>query len=488
MSLLGEGRLGQGSVLGFSRRLYGMRRGLVAAPPLVVITGEEMTRYAGQLYLDRWIKPHVDTALWEFYDLSCKARDDSDDQVLRDAIAAGARIGAIWKEPTITPTADQVAEMGLSKQWGSPNGAMRRGWNGITISRDTIHVEGMKMGYAKPVLFDRHAVGGEYGAGYEIVGRGRAELIFYPANGKARVINSRELTDQRSAIVIYDNPYDNLTQMARIFFARCLAARVIPCVVSKKTVFKWQEPFFETFQKIYKAEFQDKFVQVGIKGNLQHYLSDVATMQLIRWSDGGFGVAALNYDGDILTDQLAQIHRSPGFLSSVLTGVREDGTIIKEFEASHGTVTDMWYAHLRGEETSLNPLSMMEALIGALQHSASLSTGYEELVSFSKRLQRAIHLQMVERGTRDMDKNGLTTEQFVEAVGKRLDQAQREATVTREKEALPSRNYDEESIRKLFDSIDTDRNGSIGFQEFADAIAKLGIAPLKDISEKKPKF
>ncbi len=32
---------------------------------------------------------------------------------------------------------------------------------------------------------------------------------------------------------------------------------------------------------------------------------------------------------DVLTDELAQIHRSPGFLSSVLNGVNDDGTIIK---------------------------------------------------------------------------------------------------------------------------------------------------------------
>ena len=38
---------------------------------------------------------------------------------------------------------------------------MRRGWNGITISRDTIHIEGMELGYKRPVLFERHAVGGE---------------------------------------------------------------------------------------------------------------------------------------------------------------------------------------------------------------------------------------------------------------------------------------------------------------------------------------
>ena len=46
--------------------------------------------------------------------------------------------------------------------------------------------------------------------------------------------------------------------------------------------------------------------------------------------------------------------------------------MIKEFEASHGTVTDLYEAHLRGEETSMNPLGMVEALIGAMQHASVL--------------------------------------------------------------------------------------------------------------------
>ena len=50
-----------------------------------------------------------------------------------------------------TPTAAQVVELQLKKAWGSPNGAMRRGWNGISISRDTIHIEGVKLGYESPV-------------------------------------------------------------------------------------------------------------------------------------------------------------------------------------------------------------------------------------------------------------------------------------------------------------------------------------------------
>ena len=44
---------------------------------------------------------------------------------------------------------------------------------------------------------------------------------------------------------------------------------------------------------------------------------------------GGFGMAAHNYDGDMLTDEVAQVHRSPGFITSNLIGKREDGTVIK---------------------------------------------------------------------------------------------------------------------------------------------------------------
>lgn len=130
---------------------------------MVYISGEEMTRYTMELILEQWIKPHVDISSWQYFDLSCKARDDTDDKVLHDAVAAGKIVGSIFKEPTITPSAAQVKEFGLKKAWSSPNGAMRRGWNGCTISRDTIHIDGVKLGFEKPVFFERHAVGGEYG-------------------------------------------------------------------------------------------------------------------------------------------------------------------------------------------------------------------------------------------------------------------------------------------------------------------------------------
>ena len=83
-------------------------------------------------------------------------------------------------------------------------------------------------------------------------------------------------------------------------------------------------------------------------------------------------MACHNYDGDMLTDEVSQVHRSPGFITSNLIGKSEDGTLIKEFEASHGTVADMWEAHLKGQSTSLNPLGMVEALIGAMNYAAEL--------------------------------------------------------------------------------------------------------------------
>lgn len=78
---------------------------------MVYISGEEMTHYACNLIMDQWITPYFDTSAWETYDLSCKSRDQTNDQVLKDAVEAGKRIGAIFKEPTITPSASQACSI-----------------------------------------------------------------------------------------------------------------------------------------------------------------------------------------------------------------------------------------------------------------------------------------------------------------------------------------------------------------------------------------
>lgn len=475
-----------------------------AAPPMVYISGEEMTRYACQLIVDQWIKPYFDISKWEIYDLSCKARDDTDDAVLKDAVEAGSRIGAIFKEPTITPSALQVKEMGLKKAYGSPNGAMRRGWNGITISRDTIHIEGVELGFKNPVLFERHAVGGEYGAGWAKVGKGTLLTTYLPSDGSAPfIIDKRDLTDEENVAVVYHNPYDNVTDLAHIFFKRCLEAKVVPFIVTKKTVFKWQETFWVKMKEVFDAYYKDDFSKAGLLdttgGDLQHLISDAATMQLIRWTDGGFGMAAHNYDGDMLTDEVAQIHRSPGFITSNLIGKTPDGRLVKEFEASHGTVTDLWNLHLAGKETSLNPLGLVEALIGAMQHAAMLQVDsnpsdadtaevHSKVINFTNTLRLAIHNTFrYGQGTRDMSgPSGYTTEDFIRKVKWRLDrylaaQVEEHPPILPEPDRIINYNVDHVAMQKLFEKFDVDGNGSISYKEFEKALAHLGVAPKKDV-------
>merc|ERR1719413_161075 len=137
-------------------------------------------------------------------------------------------------------------------------------------------------------------------------------------------------------------------------------------------------------QQVFNKDYKEKFLKAGLLkntgGDLVHLISDAATMQIIRWTGGGFGMACHNYDGDMLTDEVAQVHRSPGFITSNLIGKRDDGVLIKEFEASHGTVADLYHMMLRGEETSMNPLGMVVALLGAMNHAATLNPANQAAV------------------------------------------------------------------------------------------------------------
>lgn len=104
-------------------------------------------------------------------------------------------------------------------------------------------------------------------------------------------------------------------------------------------------------------------------------------------------------------------------------------------------MSDLWHTHLRGEETSLNPLGLADALIGAMNHSCDLAiqsvekddemTAVEKedtvkvvqhIHRYTDALKKAIHNTFrYGQGTRDMaGPNGLTTENFVDKVAWRL--------------------------------------------------------------------
>jgi len=401
----------------------------ITCPEIVYLKGEEMTRYTMDLFLQKCILPHINIDKWHFYDLSCKNRDNTNDDVLINAINKGKQIRSIFKEPTITPTEIQKKTLNLKNTLMSPNGLMRNEWNGFTISRDTIHIDDIELGYKNPVFFERHAIGGEYSAGWKQVGPGILKTVFYPNNKPDSKINidERILSNQNNVVVTYHNPLDNVDLLSHHFFKRCLKANITPYVVTKKTVFKWQEEFWNVIKNVFDTHYKNEFINKDLlkdtNQELGHLISDAATMKIIRWTNGNFGMIAHNYDADMLTDEMSQVHKSPGFITSNLIGTTNDGKLIKQFEASHGTGADMWECHLKNEETSLNPLGMIEALMGTIQYSNEIYESNNELVSFQHKLRQIIHSSFKNNmGTRDIcGEKGLTTESFIEHISNELN-------------------------------------------------------------------
>src|SRR6185295_14938170 len=154
---------------------------------------------------------------------------------------------------------------GLKKPWGSPNGAMRKGWNGISMSRDTIHIPGVELGYKNQVLFDRFPVGDQYAAKGAEYGEGRAVTMFYPKDGSApQEMYNEELGAGGNMLVTFNTPLANVPAFAQHFFARSLEAGMIPYVVTKKTVFKYQESFWRLMKEEFDRDFRDKFRAKGL--------------------------------------------------------------------------------------------------------------------------------------------------------------------------------------------------------------------------------
>ena len=123
-------------------------------------------------------------------------------------------------------------------------------------------------------------------------------------------------------------------------------------------------------------------------------------------SKGGFIWALKNYDGDVMSDMISTAFGSLAMMTSVL--VSPDGTT--EFEAAHGTVTRHYYKHLKGEETSTNPMATIFAWTGALHRRGQLD-GLDELSAFADKLEQACFTTL-NQGTMTKDLAGLVDEGF----------------------------------------------------------------------------
>ena len=178
------------------------------------------------------------------------------------------------------------------------------------------------------------------------------------------------------------NRDDSIVSFARCCFTYALEVGQDVWFSTKDTISKdYDQTFKLLFQKVYEEEYQARFEAAGL--HYRYALIDDVAAKVIR-SEGGMIWACKNYDGDVMSDLIAAASGSLPMMTSVL--VSPDGNF--EYEAAHGTVTDHYRRHQKGERVSTNPLATMAAWSGALRKRGELD-GNEALVTFAGRLFQA---------------------------------------------------------------------------------------------------
>ena len=368
--------------------------------PLVEMDGDEMTRILWQQIKEELLEPYIDLKT-EYYDLGLPERERTGDQVTIDAAKANKKYGVAVKCATITPNQQRVEEYKLSQMWKSPNGTIRAILDG-TVFRAPIMVKGLNpvvKNWKAPITIARHAFGDVYKAAeLKVPGPGTAELVFTGVDGKEtrQVINK---FDGPGVLQGQFNLNRSITSFAHSCFKFALDTRQDLWFSTKDTISKqYDHTFKDIFAEVYEAEYKEQFEKAGI--TYFYTLIDDAVARVIR-SKGGFIWACKNYDGDVMSDMVSTAFGSLAMMTSVL--VSPDGKY--EYEAAHGTVTQHYYRHLKGEQVSTNPMATLFAWTGALAKRGELD-GLPELTAFAKKLEQA-SIDTIESGVMTGDLVGL---------------------------------------------------------------------------------
>ncbi len=393
--------------------------------PIVELDGDEMTRIIWAWIREQLILPYLDLRI-EYYDLGIRNRDETGDRVTIDAAEAIRRHGVGVKCATITPDEARVEEFGLREMWRSPNGTIRNILGG-TVFREPIvigNIPRLVPGWKRPIVIGRHAFGDQYRAtDFVVPGPGRLTMTFTPAGGGAPV--EREVFDFGGEGGVAMGMY-NLDSSIRGFARACMTYaldRGLPLYfATKNTILKaYDGRFRDLFQEVFDAEFAARFAEAGL--TYEHRLIDDMVAQALKW-DGGFVWAAKNYDGDVQSDVVAQGFGSLGLMTSVLL---TPGGEAVEAEAAHGTVTRHYREHLKGNETSTNPIASIFAWSRGLRYRGRMD-GAPDVEAFADLLER-VCVETVEAGhmTRDLALNvgpgveWLNTRAFFDRIVERLD-------------------------------------------------------------------
>ena len=387
--------------------------------PIVEINGDEMARVMWDKIKSELIFPFLNLKLIEF-DLGIKNRDKTDDKVTTEAGLAIKKYNIGVKCATITPDDKRVQEFNLKKKYPSPNGTIRNILNG-TIFREPIIINKIPRfirHWSESVIIARHAFGDIYKS-QEIKTNKKGKLFLKFESDDKEVLIEKEVCkfDSPGVGLSYFNSNKSIHDFAKSCFNFGLRRKLPVYLSTKNTILQsYDESFKEIFEQVYNDKFKKEFEKHNIF--FQHRLIDDMVACLVKWT-GGFLWACKNYDGDVMSDLVAQGFGSLGLMTSVLQS--PDGKII-ETEAAHGTVTSHYRQHQLGLNTSTNPIASIFAWTRALHHRSKIDSN-KQLEIFAKKLEDSCKYTLNEgMMTKDLalmvgpDQKWLTTDELLKAV------------------------------------------------------------------------
>lgn len=395
--------------------------------PIVEMDGDEMARVMWKMIKDELLLPYLDIDI-KYFDLGIEERDRTEDKVTIDSAEAVQKYGIGVKCATITPDEARVKEFNLKKMWLSPNGTVRNILGG-TIFREPLickNIPRLVPGWTKPISIGRHAFGDQYKAtNIKIEGAGKLTLTFTPDNGgPAQTHDVYQYKGTGGVAMGMFNTDESITAFAHSSFKYALGKKWPLYLSTKNTILKaYDGKFKDIFQSIYEKDYKAEFEKSNIV--YEHRLIDDMVAYCLK-SSGGYVWACKNYDGDVMSDMVAQGFGSLGLMTSTL--LSPEGKVLTE--AAHGTVTRHYRQHQQGQDTYTNPIASIFAWSQGLYHLA-LKDGNKELSAFVEKLESAC-ITTVEKGkmTKDLaliveadtgkKQACLTTKEYIAAVREEL--------------------------------------------------------------------
>ena len=386
--------------------------------PVVEISGDEMANVIWDRIKELLILPFLNIDIINF-DLSVQNRDATDDRITIDAAHEIKKVGVGIKCATITPDDKRVAEFQLKRKYPSPNGTIRNILQG-TIFREPLickNIPKIVPHWNKPVIIARHAFGDIYKARDLRVKKGSiVNIEVIDITGEKEKKEVHKFNSDGIALGML-NEDQSIKNFARSCFLYALDKEISLFLSTKNTILQnYDERFKEIFEKEFNDNFKNKFQEKGIF--FQHKLIDDMVACLMKWN-GGYIWACKNYDGDVISDLVAQGYGSLGLMTSILK--TPDGKIV-ETEAAHGTVTSHFRQHQLGKETSTNPIASIFAWTQGLWHRGKMDKN-TDLMDFCKNLEKSC-IMTVENGymTKDLalmvgpNQKWLTTTQLLNKI------------------------------------------------------------------------